>query len=94
MSADHPNLAPWKMLPAPKDTCQVCATKHEPENPHNQQSFFYLYDFYGKHGRWPTWGDAMAHCTPEMKAYWCEALKQAGVPQEELEPSKETAVTA
>jgi hypothetical protein len=53
--------------------------KHEPEQPHNQQSLFYQYKFYNEHGRWPTWQDAMAHCTDEVKQIWREALKEHGV---------------
>lgn len=56
MSAEHPYLGPATLLPPPKGTCPECAINHAPELPHNQQSLFYQYSFYGKHGRWPTWG--------------------------------------
>lgn len=79
MSAEHPHLGPFQLLNAAPDVCQECATKHDPRMPHNQQSLFYQYDFYGKHGRWPTWKDAMEHCTPEMKAAWTKALAERGV---------------
>lgn len=59
--------------------CPECATKHTPEMPHNQQSLFYQYTFYEKHGRWPTWNDALAHCTPEMRDAWVEQLATHGV---------------
>ncbi|MEG3071067.1 MAG: hypothetical protein HQP61_02355 [Peptococcaceae bacterium] len=59
--------------------CPECATKHDPEQPHNQQSLTYQYKFYGKHGRWPTWDDAMGHCTEEVKQAWKEALKEYGI---------------
>jgi mannose/cellobiose epimerase-like protein (N-acyl-D-glucosamine 2-epimerase family) len=36
--------------------------------PHNQQSLYYQYAFFGEHGRWPTWKDAVAHCAPEVAA--------------------------
>ena len=48
------------LLKTPPDTCPECAVKHGPNEPHNQQSLAYQYDFYGKNGRWPTWEDAMA----------------------------------
>ena len=67
------------LLPAKKGTCLECATEHPPEQPHNQQSLFYQYAFYQTHGRWPTWKDAMEHCTAEMKADWIKALREHGV---------------
>ena len=67
------------MLPPKPGTCQECATEHDPALPHNQQSMFWQYKFYGDHGRWPTWKDAMAHCTPEMKQRWTASLKELGV---------------
>jgi hypothetical protein len=63
----------------PPGTCQQCAVKHEPEMPHNQQSLAWQYWFYAEAGRWPTWADAMQHCTKEMKSYWAKALGQKGI---------------
>lgn len=62
------------LLPPPKDTCPICAVKHGSEEPHNAESMYYQYRFYGVRGRWPTWADAIAHCTPEVQGYWREAL--------------------
>jgi hypothetical protein len=59
----------------PEGTCPMCATKHKPEMPHNQQSLAYQYKFYDENGRWPTWEDAMAHCTDEMKGFWRKELE-------------------
>lgn len=61
------------------NVCQKCAVDHDPEQPHNQQSLYWQYWFYGKNGRWPTWEDAMAHCTDEVKQYWIDALRARGV---------------
>lgn len=66
------------LLPPAEGTCPICAIKHEPEFPHNQQSIYYQYRFYEARGRWPTWADAVAHCTEQMKAYWKEALQNRG----------------
>jgi hypothetical protein len=63
----------------PPGTCPECATKHSQDLPHNQQSLTYQYKFYDKYGRWPTWKDAMAHCSNDVKNYWTEALKQYGI---------------
>ena len=60
-------------------TCEVCAVAHEPEQPHNRDSLFYQYKFYEKNGRWPTWADAMEHCTPEIRALWREELEKRGI---------------
>lgn len=69
----------WKIMPAPAGTCPDCAVDHEPGFPHNQQSLHYQYTFYGREGRWPTWADAMAHCSDEMKTYWINALSERGI---------------
>ena len=63
----------------PDGTCPECAVKHDPEQPHNRDSITYQYKFYDKHGRWPTWSDAMAHCSDDIKDYWKQALKERGV---------------
>lgn len=69
----------FKLLPPPPGFCEVCAVQHEPGEPHNQQSFYYQFVFYNQHGRSPTWADAMAHCTDEVKALWAAELANFGV---------------
>ena len=71
--------AKFMMLPPMPDVCQECAVKHDPMMPHNRDSLYYQYAFYGKHGRWPTWADAMQHCPEEIKQYWIEALTEKGI---------------
>lgn len=73
------HLEPFSILPPPAGKCSVCATDHEPEYPHNQQSLFYQYKFYNDNGRWPTWKDAMAHCSNEIKEFWTKELEERGV---------------
>ena len=72
------------LLPAAPGTCEVCATKHESEMPHNQQSLFYQMAFHSEHKRWPTWADAMAHCTLEMQEQWRKHLRARGVSEKQL----------
>jgi hypothetical protein len=72
------HLAPLRLLPCAADKCQECAVKHDVSDPHNQQSLHYQYHFYAEHGRWPTWHDAMAHCTEKIKQYWLEELARMG----------------
>ncbi|MBS3885585.1 MAG: hypothetical protein KGZ56_00850 [Dethiobacter sp.] len=73
------HLGPFQLFSAKPGTCQECAVDHNPELPHNRQSLFYQYKFYNEHGRWPTWEDAMAHCSEEMKEFWRSELTKKGV---------------
>ena len=65
----------------PPGTCPECAVAHDPAQPHNRDSLYYQYNFYDEHGRWPTWADAMEHCTQEIKDFWIQALRERGVPE-------------
>lgn len=56
------------LLPPAPDVCQECAVDHAHDQPHNAQSLYYQQRFYATHGRYPTWSDALAHCTPEVQA--------------------------
>ncbi|SFV31451.1 hypothetical protein SAMN05216456_1345 [Devosia crocina] len=70
----------FNILPPPADTCQECGVKHDPAQPHNAQSLHYQYSFYAKNdGRWPTWIDAMAHCSEEVREHWTAELTRLGV---------------
>lgn len=73
------HLGAFKLFPAAPGTCPECAVDHPPEEPHNQQSLFYQYKYYNDHGRWPTWEDAMRHCSEEVKTLWREELRKEGV---------------
>lgn len=67
------------LLPPKPGTCPECATKHDPEQPHNQQSLYYQMKFMMENDRSPTWADAMAHCSEKTKALWREELAALGV---------------
>lgn len=67
------------LAPPLKGTCPECAVDHAPDQPHNAQSLYYQYKFRQKHGRWPTWTDAMAHCTPDVRKWWCDQFAKRGV---------------
>lgn len=69
----------FTLLPAAKGCCEQCAAEHEVQAPHNAQSLHYQYWFYGKHGRWPTWDDALAHCSEEVQRKWRAALIAKGI---------------
>lgn len=74
-----PGTAELSILPAPAGTCEACATKHEPDEPHNATSMFYQYAFHAEHGRWPTWKDAMEHCDEPTQAAWLDSLDAQGI---------------
>jgi len=67
------------LMPAREGTCEVCATAHAIELPHNAQSLFYQTRFNIEHGRAATWTDAMEHCALELQALWREKLIEIGV---------------
>lgn len=68
----------WNVMPPPAGCCQICAVKHDPGEPHNQQSFYYRMVFNGIAGRSPTWADALVHCSDEMKLAWEKELRVRG----------------
>lgn len=74
-----PEPTGWMLLPAPPGVCSQCGVDHEPDQPHNQQKLLYQYWFYAEHSRWPTWEDAMAHCSDEVYEMWREGLAGHGV---------------
>jgi hypothetical protein len=65
-----------QLLPPKPGTCPACAVAHKATEPHNAQSLYYQYRFYGLRGRWPTWADAVAHCSPQTRALWERALRE------------------
>ena len=68
--------AEWMLGPPPPGKCSVCAADHAPDQPHDAQSLYYQYAFYADHGRWPTWADAISHCSPETQAMWKHELQR------------------
>jgi len=50
--------------------CPECMTAHPPDTPHYKDSVFYQCVFHSKHGRWPTWKDASAHCSNGAEAVY------------------------
>ncbi|MCK9160270.1 MAG: hypothetical protein WCR45_03000 [Bacteroidaceae bacterium] len=43
--------------------------------------------FYREHDRWPTWVDAMEHCTPDVKEWMIAALKTHGIDTKKSAPA-------
>jgi len=71
-------LGGFSLLPCAPGVCSECAADHPADQPHNRDSLYYQYKFYGQHGRWPTWIDAMEHCDEDMRAAVSAALKNIG----------------
>lgn len=79
MTDPHVTRGPKPMLlPPAAGVCQECAWDHPPEFPHDAGSLFYGSKFMLDHNRQPTWADAMAHCTDEMRAEWTTKLVELG----------------
>lgn len=66
------------MAPTPR-RCKVCAADHPPADPHDRDSLYYQNRFFQKHRRFPTWEDAMSHCSEERKASFREELARRGI---------------
>jgi hypothetical protein len=63
-----------RLLPPRPGHCVACAVAHVESEPHNWQSLYWQYWWYGKFEKWPTLGDAFAHCSPEVKIRWLGKL--------------------
>jgi len=69
----------WLLLPPAPHLCQVCASDHPPDMPHNPQSLYYQFKYQIDQGRDVTWLDAWAHCTPDVQDEWRRILVSMGV---------------
>lgn len=47
--------------------CPECGAEHWPQQPHDPTTAKYQAEFMKKHGRRPTWRDAVSHCSDELK---------------------------
>lgn len=70
---------PIILLPPPIAACPVCAMPHTPGEAHNADSQYYKLRFAILHGRPPSWADAIAHCTPQIRDKWTRELLLVGV---------------
>ncbi|MEL4896324.1 hypothetical protein [Crocosphaera sp. Alani8] len=62
-----------------KNACPECGFNHPIQDPHNPQTFYYQVRFMMEHKRSPTWADAMAHCSEEVKQAWIKQLGKLGI---------------
>jgi hypothetical protein len=89
---NEPEIKKPMLLPPPEGHCRICAVKHEPDMAHNAQSLFYQMRFLMRYGRDGTWADAIAHCSPGMKAHWTKLLNEKGAftsPPDGIDPIAE-----
>lgn len=90
MTALKPLKGGMSILMPPPNKCQVCAVEHDPKEPHNKDSLFYQFVYAQDHdGKSPTWEEAMAHCSQEVKQKWITALAQHGIIVELTPPSEQ-----
>lgn len=68
-----------KVLPPRPRACKVCAARHAEDQPHECDSLYYKVMFYRRFRRFPTWEDAMSHCSEETKSAFREELSKRGV---------------
>lgn len=71
------------ILPPKPGACRYCGDIHDPKDPHNLSSLLYQHRFRAAWGRYPTWADAMKHCSKLTKAKWTAELKRRGIVVEE-----------
>ncbi len=67
------------ILPPKSGACPYCASVHDPAEPHNKNSLYYQHRFHADNGRYPTWADAMKHCSEITKAHFRAELAKRGI---------------
>lgn len=72
-------IAKPMLLPPAQDKCQECAVKHDPLQPHDATSLFYLVKFKMQNNREATWDDALSHCADDIKRHWRTELAKLGI---------------
>lgn len=67
------------IFPPLRGACPKCGAYHPPEQPHNRESLYYQMRFRQRYGRFPTWEDAIAHCSDAVKAEWRGLFEANGI---------------
>ena len=80
----YPKDGAIKVVAPSPGKCKICATAHDPQEPHDRNSLYYQNRFHRSHKRFPTWADAMAHCKEPVRTAWKEKLLAQGVSPEEF----------
>ncbi len=72
-----------RLMPPKPGTCPECGAIHAEFQPHNRDSVYYRVRFRQKHGRWPSYLDAMAHCPEDIQKLWKLEMSKQGIDLEE-----------
>ena len=67
------------IMPPVRGSCPICACFHKKGEPHSRESLYYQMKFWQENGRFPTWNDATAHCTPKMRIAFKEEMRRHGI---------------
>lgn len=73
------NMEELKIISPMPGACPICATRHHPEQPHDKDSLYYQNMFRKKYKRFPTWNDAMSHCSETVKIEFTKKLARRGI---------------
>lgn len=75
----HVPASAWTLLPPAPDACQVCARRHDANEPHDAQSLYWATKRAMEGKPAPTWAEALEHVEPDVRAAWVTALGEHGV---------------
>ena len=67
------------IFPPREGACWICGDIHSSRDPHNAGSLLYQHRFRKRNGRYPTWADAMSHCSRKVKERWVRRLLEKGI---------------
>lgn len=67
------------IIPPTPEACPYCGDRHDPRDPHNRDSLTYQHKFRKAYGRYPTWEDAMRHCSLMTQIRFAAELKERGI---------------
>ena len=73
------NMEEVKVVPPVPGSCPICDTKHDPKEPHDRDSLYYQNWFRKRYKRFPTWEDAMNHCSDSVKTNFIKKLAKRGI---------------
>lgn len=79
------SLEEVKVVAPVPGACPICATRHDPKEPHDRDSIYYQNYFRKKYKRFPTWADAMSHCNESQKRDFKKKLARRGIIIEETD---------
>lgn len=73
-----------KIIAPEPGACKICAALHNPDQPHERDSLYYQMRFFQVYNRFPSWDDAMAHCSKAVQLQVKQDLIERGIISEEV----------